>query len=86
MLKYFQNYCLRRCPRARPQKIDGSANIMVVFANRLYIDTYLFVINIEYLLFKRRSAHTWDRVFTDKGTQPFPIEILEIPNYRGVGN
>jgi hypothetical protein len=26
-----------------------SANKMVVFANRLYIDTYLFVINIEYL-------------------------------------
>jgi hypothetical protein len=50
MLKYFQNYCLRRCLRARPQKIDGSANKMVVFANRLYIDTYLFVINIEYLL------------------------------------
>jgi hypothetical protein len=50
MLKYLQNYCLRRCPRARPQKIDGSANKMVVFANRLYIDTYLFIINREYLL------------------------------------
>jgi hypothetical protein len=50
MLKYLQNYCLRRCPRARPQNIDWSANKMVVFTNRPYIDTYLFVINIGYLL------------------------------------
>jgi hypothetical protein len=50
MLKYLQNYCLRSGPRARPQNIDGSANKMVLFANRPYIDTYLFVINIGYLL------------------------------------
>jgi hypothetical protein len=56
MLKYLQNYYLRRCPRARPQKIGGSANKMVVFANRLYIDTYLFVINIEYLLQRLRRG------------------------------
>jgi hypothetical protein len=45
MVKYLQNYCLRRCLRARPQNIDWSANKMVVFTNRPY-DTYLFVINI----------------------------------------
>jgi hypothetical protein len=57
MLKYLQNYCLRRGPRARPQNIDGSANKMVVFANRPYIDTYLFVINIGYLLRRLRDHH-----------------------------
>jgi hypothetical protein len=45
VLKFLQNYCLRRCLRARPQNIDRSANKMVVFTNRPYIDTYLFVIN-----------------------------------------
>jgi hypothetical protein len=54
MLKYLQNYCLRRCPRARLQNIDQLANKMVVFANRPYIDTYLFVINIGYLLQRLR--------------------------------
>jgi hypothetical protein len=38
-----------RCPRARLQNIDQPANKMVVFTNRPYIDTYLFVINIKYL-------------------------------------
>jgi hypothetical protein len=58
MLKHAQNYCLRGCPRARLQKIDVSANKMVVFANRLYIDTYLFIINIEYLLQRLVLSHT----------------------------
>jgi hypothetical protein len=49
MLKYLWNYCPSSHPRIRPQKIDWSANNIPVITNRLYIDTYLFVINIEYL-------------------------------------
>jgi hypothetical protein len=49
MLKYLWSYCPRSCSRIRPQIIDQSANNIPVITNRLYIDTYLLVINIEYL-------------------------------------
>jgi hypothetical protein len=50
MLKYSQIYQRIEAEAKHEKEFDRWANKMVVFTNRPYIDTYLFVINIGYLL------------------------------------
>jgi hypothetical protein len=72
MLKYLQNYCLRRCPSVRPQNIDRSANKMVMFTNRPYIDTYLTEPDLRLGYFQPSG-----RVVRASGTHP--INMLMYP-------
>jgi hypothetical protein len=56
MLKYSQIYQRVEVEAKCEKEFDRWANKMVVFTNRPYIDTYLFVIHVGYLLQRLASA------------------------------
>jgi hypothetical protein len=74
MLKYSQIYQRVEAEAKHEKEFDRWANKMVVFTNRPYIDTYLFVVNIGYLL--QRLAYSQFKIVI--GRLPVPRSRCKI--------